>query len=156
MHPQAVEWLKWVASLNEPFWGNGATPEEIRAARRLRPPSPKEDVYRVENMKADGVPVRVYWPIKSDAPLPALVFFHGGGWVLGDLDSHDPACRTVANASATVVVSVDYRLGPEHPFPAAVDDSVTATKWVHAHASELGVRAGKSRIITASISYVFL
>lgn len=142
MHPQAVEYLQWVASLNEPSFATGATPAQIRAARRLRPPLPKEDVHRVEDMNAHGVPVRVYWPVKSDAPLPALIFYHGGGWVLGDLDAYDPTCRTLANASACVVISVDYRLAPEHPFPAAVDDSVTAAKWVHQHAATLHIRAG--------------
>lgn len=142
MHPQALEYLKWVASLNEPSFINGATPAEIRAARRKRTPLPMEDVHRTENHSANGVPVRVYWPIKSDALLPALVWYHGGGWVLGDLDAYDSCCRTLANASAAVVVSVDYRLGPEHIFPAGVDDCITATKWVHENASKLGIRAG--------------
>lgn len=142
MHPQAIEYLKWVASLNEPSFINGATPAQIRAARRARPPLPKEDVHRVEDMSADGVPVRVYWPTKPDAPQPALIWYHGGGWVLGDLDAYDPTCRTLANASACVVISVDYRLAPEHVFPAAVDDSVTAAKWVHHHAAKLHIRPG--------------
>jgi acetyl esterase len=68
-----------------------------------------------------------------------LVYFHGGGWVIGDLDTHDTLCRELANASGCAVVAVDYRMGPEHRFPAAVDDCIAATRWVHAHAAELGV-----------------
>lgn len=144
MHPQCVEYLKWVASLKEPLWFNGATPEQIRAARRARPPLPVEDVHKVENITADGVPVRAYWPVKPEPQLAVLIWYHGGGWVLGDLDAYDPVCRTLANAANVVVVSVDYRLAPEHRFPAAVDDCITAAKWVHANAQKLGIRAGTS------------
>jgi acetyl esterase len=69
------------------------------------------------------------------------VFFHGGGWVIGDLDSHDVVCRKLAHEGEMRVVSVDYRLAPEHKFPAAADDAVTATKWVAANASQLGIDA---------------
>src|SRR5262249_13521000 len=72
---------------------------------------------------------------------PALVFFHGGGWVRGSLNSHDIVCRALANRAGCVVVSVDYRMAPEHVFPAAVDDSVAATRWVAEPAVELGVDA---------------
>ena len=69
---------------------------------------------------------------------PLLVFFHGGGWVYGDLDSHDPACRFLAERSGVRILSVDYRLAPEHPFPAAYDDAVAAYRWVVEHAASLG------------------
>jgi acetyl esterase len=87
------------------------------------------------------VRVRVIHPVETSpsARLPGLVFFHGGGWVIGDLDTHDTLCRELALAAGVVVVSVDYRLAPEHPFPAAVDDCVAATRWTHAHAAELGI-----------------
>ena len=77
-------------------------------------------------------PLRAYRPIgtKADEVLPALVYYHGGGWLLGDLDSHDVACRHYANAARCRVVSVDYRMAPEHKFPAAVDDCAAATGWV--------------------------
>ncbi len=76
-------------------------------------------------------------------PLPAIVYFHGGGFVTGDLDSHDALCRMVAAASRCLVVAVDYRLAPEYPFPAAVDDALTAYAWVHDHGEELGIDPGR-------------
>jgi acetyl esterase len=93
---------------------------------------------------AGTVGVRVYTPLQSDAPLlPGLVFFHGGGFVLGDLETHDGLCRTLSNESGCRVVSVDYRLAPEHPFPAAVEDCFAATQWVSGHAAELGIDAAR-------------
>jgi acetyl esterase len=90
---------------------------------------------------AGPVPLRVYRPAgaASDAVLPALVYFHGGGWTIGDLDTHDVLCRQLANASAAAVVSVDYRMGPEHRFPAAVDDCVAAVRWVREQAAALSI-----------------
>jgi acetyl esterase len=86
---------------------------------------------------AGPVPVRVYRP-SGDAPKPVIVYFHGGGWVLGSLDTHDGTCRRLADGVDAVVVSVDYRMGPEDRFPAAVDDSFAALRWVAANAGELG------------------
>jgi acetyl esterase/lipase len=92
-----------------------------------------ESVNHVEDRKLPGhdglIPVRIYTPAGS-GPFPVLVYFHGGGWVLCDLDTHDPACRSLANAARCIVVSVDYRLAPEHKFPAAADDCYAATQWV--------------------------
>jgi acetyl esterase len=89
----------------------------------------------------DGLPVRLYRGAGTDAVamLPALVYFHGGGWVIGDLDSHDSVCRHLANAARCSVVSVDHRLAPEHKFPAAVEDCFAATSWVAAEAAALVV-----------------
>jgi len=87
---------------------------------------------------AGDIPVRIHWPAGA-GPFPALVFFHGGGWVVGDLDTHDVTCRSLTNQAGCVTVSVDYRLAPEHKFPAAVEDAYAATRWVAAHAAELGV-----------------
>jgi acetyl esterase len=103
-----------------------------------------EPVGRVENRTVPGpdgpVPVRIYGPQDpSGAPLPALVYFHGGGWVICDLDSHDPTCRAITNSVGCVVVSVDYRLAPEHKFPAAAEDAYAATLWAAANATDLGV-----------------
>jgi len=83
----------------------------------------------------------LYRPLGSDAAaaLPVLVYFHGGGWTIGDLDTHDTLCRELANGAGCAVVAVDYRMGPEHRFPAAVDDSIAATRWVHAHAGALAL-----------------
>ena len=75
-----------------------------------------------------------------------LVYLHGGGWVIGDLDSHDNVCRALANGSGHAVLSVDYRLAPEHPFPAALEDAVTATRWAHANAAAMGCRADRLAI----------
>jgi acetyl esterase len=81
---------------------------------------------------------RLFVPTGARAHGPLLVFFHGGGWVYGDLDSHDPACRFLAERSGVRVLSVDYRLAPEHPYPAAYDDAVAAYRWVVDHAASLG------------------
>lgn len=96
-----------------------------------------------------ALPVRIYRPSAS-ASLPVLVYFHGGGWVMGGLDSHDATCRQLAVDVGCVVVSADYRLAPEHPFPAAIDDAMTATSWVAEHASEIG--GDRSRIAVAGDS----
>jgi acetyl esterase len=101
------------------------------------------EVAAVQALDAAGVPLRSYRPAGSvaAAALPALVYFHGGGWTIGDLDTHDVLCRQLCNASGCAVISVDYRLGPEHRFPAAVDDCVAATRWVHSQADALHIDA---------------
>ncbi|PDT89190.1 acetyl hydrolase [Bradyrhizobium sp. Y36] len=96
-----------------------------------------------------AIPARIYVPKeprRHDGLAPALVFFHGGGWVIGDLDSHDVACRQLADAGALIVISVDYRLAPEHKFPAATDDAIAATGWVAANAREFGIDAARLAI----------
>ena len=99
-----------------------------------------EPVSHVEDRTVPGpdgeIPVRIYRP--DGTSLPLIVFFHGGVFVLGDLDMHDPVLRRLANATPAVIVSVDYRLAPAHPFPAALDDSFAALAWAAAHATELG------------------
>ena len=96
-----------------------------------------------------SIPARIYVPKEprlQNGLAPALVFFHGGGWVIGDLDSHDVVCRQLADAGALVVIAVDYRLAPEHKFPAAIDDAIAATKWIAANARELGIDASRLSI----------
>src|SRR5450631_3008723 len=93
---------------------------------------------------AGPIPARIYTPgklRKADGLAPCLVFFHGGGWVIGDLDSHDVVCRKLAYEGQLLVISVDYRLAPEHKFPAAVDDAIAATKWIADNARSLGIDA---------------
>ncbi len=87
---------------------------------------------------AGEIPVRFYRPFASGDALPLLVYLHGGGWVVCDLDTHDACCRFLARHAGVNVLSIDYRLAPEHPFPAAVDDSLAAFRWAVAHARELG------------------
>jgi acetyl esterase len=120
--------------------------EEAVARGRILQGSPV-DVARIEEMGIPGpvgeIPIRVYWPTESGS-LPVLVYYHGGGWVIGDLDSSDRVCRMLANKVPAVVVSVEYRLAPEHRFPAAVDDSYAALEWVHRNGGRLN--ANTSRI----------
>src|SRR5215468_2933063 len=114
----------------------------IRAAMAAAPVAEGEPVARVENRALPGpagqIPVRVYTP-KGSGPFPGLVFFHGGGFVLGNLDTHDGLCRGLANAGGCTVISVDYRLAPEHPYPAAPEDCYAAAQWVAKNGAELGV-----------------
>jgi acetyl esterase len=115
-----------------------------RERRFATQPAPPE-VALVRELAADGIPLRLYRPLGSTAQqaLPVLVYYHGGGWVIGDLDSHDTLCRELANGSGCAVVAVDYRMGPEHRFPAAVDDALAATRWVRANAASLQLGASR-------------
>jgi acetyl esterase len=120
------------------------TPEELRENyAALSMTESKAEMASVTDRVVPGpagdIPVRVYVPTDQPGARPVLVYFHGGGWVIGDLDTHDGTVRAVAEGSGATVVSVDYRLAPEHPFPAAIDDSVAAVRWVVANAADLGV-----------------
>jgi len=93
------------------------------------------------------LPARVYTPVAAGGePLPALIFFHGGGFVIGSVDTHDGICRMLSNTSACRVISVEYRLAPEHPFPAAVEDAFAATSWIEKNAAQLGIDANRIAI----------
>jgi len=96
---------------------------------------------RVENRRIPGpdseIPIRLYWPSRADRQ-PILVFYHGGGFRLGDLDTYDPICRDLAARTGAIIVSVGYRLAPEHVYPSALADSYAALEWVHAHAADVG------------------
>ena len=99
---------------------------------------------KVENISAGSIPLRSYTPVARDSELlPVIIYFHGGGFVLGDLDCYDALCRTLANEGGCRVISVDYRLAPEHSFPAAVDDCFAVVQWVENHAPELLVDANR-------------
>lgn len=89
------------------------------------------------------LPIRVYRRFGAAAAPPAIVYLHGGGWVTGDLDTHDGSCRLLAKVTGCVVVAVDYRLAPEHPFPAALDDALAAYQWTHQHPRELSIAPGR-------------
>ncbi|HEX5445420.1 MAG TPA: alpha/beta hydrolase, partial [Pirellulales bacterium] len=105
---------------------------------------PAEAVHRVEDRSIIGpeadLPIRIYSPVENKARR-ALVYFHGGGWVIGSIETHDGLCRMLANRAACTVVSVEYRLAPEHKFPAAAEDAYAAVRWAAEHAEELGADA---------------
>src|SRR6188768_4273295 len=103
---------------------------------------PGVEIETVTDRDADGVPVRLYRP-RSAAPLPLLVFLHGGGWMFGDLDTHDAMCRQLAAAAGCAVLAAGYRLAPEHPFPAGLDDAATAFAWARREAEALGCDAAR-------------
>lgn len=150
LDPQIKVLLDEMAALNLP--PITAFPPEIArrsfAAQQAGMP-PGEPVASVENRTIPGpageLPVRIYTP-EGSGPFPILVFFHGGGWVICDLDTHDAQCRSLANGAGCVVVSVDYRLAPEHKFPAAPQDCYAATLWVAEHAADLNGDASRIAI----------
>jgi acetyl esterase len=125
-----------------------STEDGIDAVRQRLRDLPRRQVHpelRVEDRSIDGpggpIGIRIYWPPNDsdpgDAP-PAVVYFHGGGFVMGDLDTHDGTCRQHAVGADVVVVSVDYRLAPEYPYPAAIEDAWAATQWVADNGAEIG------------------
>jgi acetyl esterase len=123
--------------------------------RQLQAPPEMLPDLRIENRDVGhgditNVPVRIYWPNAEPGNLPIVVFYHGGGFALGDLDTHDPVARAHAVGADAIVVSVDYRLAPEHPFPAGINDCWAALQWTAEHADELGGDA--SRIAVAGDS----
>ena len=108
-------------------------PPELESAKPLAIPAPH-----------GAIPARIYTPKmlrKNNGLAPCLVFYHGGGWVIGDIDSHDVVCRKLAHEGELIVISIDYRLAPEHKFPAAVADAIAAVKWVASNAKDLGIDA---------------
>ena len=147
LDPQVQAVLDLVAKAGRPAY-NSLSPKDARQLfRETRPastPTPPE-IGAVNNLLAEGphgpIPVRVYRPVgaAADAALPALVYFHGGGWVIGDLETHDVLCRQITAEAGVEVVNVDYRLAPEVKFPGAVDDAWAATKWVVTNAGRLGI-----------------
>jgi acetyl esterase len=110
---------------------------QYRNTRRVMQ-KPPQDVASVRDLDADGVPLRFYEGVGAQ-PGACLLFFHGGGWVIGDIDSHDGVCRQLANEAACRVISVGYRLAPEHAFPAPVEDCAASLRWVAANGAALGV-----------------
>jgi len=149
LDPQTKQFLE-LANAAGPMFLRAETPEQARAklqALLAASPVPPAAIYSVEDRHIPGpagqLPVRIYTP-EAPRPMGVLVYYHGGGWVLGDLESHDNVCRALANGAGCVVVSVDYRLAPEHKFPAAPEDCYAATRWVAENAESLG--ADPSRV----------
>ena len=143
LHPQLRAMLERIAEAGYP----DQTTVPVAEARRVtvdraeRFYGDPEPVDRVEPLTVDGAagPLRArLYAMDSAAPLPVAVYFHGGGWVLGDIDSHDKGVRAITAAARCLSVSVDYRRAPEHPFPAAAEDCVAALRWVAANAARLG------------------
>ncbi len=151
LHPQARALLDLMVARGMPLTET-LTPVDARALYRERRAVTQPDpppVAEVRALSAPGpsgpIPLRLYRPIGSlgSDRLPVLVYYHGGGWVIGDLDTHDVLCRELCNAAACAVVAVDYRLAPEHRFPAAVEDALAATRWVRQSADSLGLDADR-------------
>jgi acetyl esterase len=151
LHSSAEMMLQVLSDAGLTF-GPESTPEGRRAAMiaaTSNPAFPKHPVYNVTDRTIPGpagdIPVRVYRPSAATG-LPLLVWFHGGGWVTGNLDTHDQLGRLLCDAVGAVVVSVDYRLAPEAKFPAAADDCLAAYEWALGHASEVGADAARVAI----------
>jgi acetyl esterase len=143
LDPQVQAVLDQMAALGLPSMDT-LSPEDARRqmemTRAAAPPG--EPVHDVEDRTIPGpageIPIRIYRP-SAEQSLPALVYFHGGGWVIGSIQTHDAVCRSLTNGAQCVVISVDYRLAPEHKFPAAADDAYAATRWVADNAASHGV-----------------
>lgn len=143
-----------VQTLTDGFPDIGAEGIDAVEARRVlaeapEPPWEPTEVAQVEDRRIPGrdtareIPVRIYWPVDGTSGLAVVVFFHGGGFTLCNLDTHDRMCRDLCRDANAVVVSVDYRLAPEHPYPAAVEDAYAAVCWAADHAHELGGDAAR-------------
>ena len=145
LDPQIVAVMETVAALGLPA-NHLVSPEEARANGRARPKAPGAAVAQVIDRTIPGpdgeLPVRIYTP-EGAGPFPGLAWFHGGGWVVGDLDSADSAARNLCAGADCVVVSVDYRLAPETKFPGPAEDCYDATQWLAANATALNVDPGR-------------
>lgn len=148
LHPQIAAILDATAQLPKPYRvGAAAARRGFREQCRLLPPAP-QPMAEVRELELAGagfaapLAARFYRPTPDDRA-PAILFFHGGGFVLGDLDTHDASCRRLAAASGCAVLAVDYRLAPEHPFPAAPDDCIAALRWLRTHAQGIGADAAR-------------
>jgi acetyl esterase len=142
LDPQARAVLDQMAKMGNPPINELSAEEARRASEAMASlHGGSEPVAAVEDRTVPGpgggIPVRIYTP-EGREPFPVLMYFHGGGWVIGGIESSDGLCRTLANGSGCIVVSVGYRLAPEHPFPAAADDAYHATRWAAANAAGFG------------------
>lgn len=145
LDPDAQRVLEMIRLANRPPY-ESLTPAEARALQVATMPvlqPPPEEVAAISELVADGVACRLYRPRGSEPGevLPGLVFLHGGGWMIGSIETYDVVCRRLANEARVAVVSVEYRLAPEHPYPAAVEDAAIATRWIAREAASLGIDA---------------
>lgn len=139
LHPQTSALLAAMEALGAPPLET-QDPVTARAGMEAMAAPSNVAVHEIRSVDANGVPARLYRP-SDDPNLGLLVYFHGGGWVIGSLDTHDDVCRKLTNAMGQAVLSVDYRLAPEHPFPAPVEDCAQALRWAYERAAELGIDA---------------
>jgi acetyl esterase/lipase len=140
---EALAYLEWMQSLGLPPLAEQGV-EEARLHNRTRAPmlaGDPEPVARIEDIRVPGprgsIDGRIYAPVRSQA-LPALLYLHGGGWVLGGVDTHDSVCRALAHRAGCMVLSLDYRLAPEHRFPAPLEDAWAGLTWLHENAAAIG------------------
>ena len=141
LDPQAVVLLDTIAAMGTPPLSMMSVADARQALGAMSEMGGElEAVSKIEDREIPGplgtIPIRIYTPA-GNGPFPVLVYFHGGGWVLGNIESHDVVCRSLTNAAGCIVVSVDYRLAPEYKFPAAPEDCYAATQWVVANAATL-------------------
>lgn len=147
LDPQVQALLQRIAAAGRPplhtLSPREAREEYRRSRRALHPEPPEVAVAEDREIPGGAGPIRARFyrarGTSRDDRLPALVYFHGGGYTVGDLDTHDVVCRTLANEARCAVLSVDYRLGPEHKFPAAVEDGIAAVRWIAANADPLNI-----------------
>ena len=150
LHPQAKMILDGMNAMGLSLFTPGMTADDMRRQTDERrvpavgdPEMAKTEDRTVPGPDGNQIPVRIYWPSAAPGPHPVVVFFHGGGWVICNIETHDSLCKQLAAQSGCVFVSVDYRLAPEYKFPAAPEDCYAVTKWVAENAPALGVDASR-------------
>lgn len=143
LHINAAILLKYIELSKTDLFADGKTPAEIRVVSATGGSILKGKPTPVEHIRdttfpgpAGLVPIRIYTP-QTQTKVPVIIYFHGGGWVIGSLDSHDNLCRSLATKSSSIVISVDYRLAPEHAYPAAIEDAYAALLWTYKNAATI-------------------
>ena len=144
LHAQTAAVLEFMRQLGSPPMHELSPVQARESYRAMRVPSTIE-LHEIRDIEAGGVKCRLYRSSAATSA-PLLIYYHGGGWVIGDLDSHDDICRKLARDAHCSVIAVDYRLAPEHPAPAALDDCIVATQWIFANAKSLGIDAARIAI----------
>ena len=141
LHPQTAALLVVMEQFNAPALET-QEPPVARAGMEIMTAPSAVQLHEIREVDAAGVPARLYRP-NDRKDLGLLVYYHGGGWVCGSINTHDDVCRKLAQSMGHAVLSVDYRLAPEFAFPEPLNDCIVALRWAHAHASELGIDASR-------------
>ena len=144
LHAQTAAVLEVMRQLGSPPMHELSAAQARESYLAMRAPSTIE-LHEIRDIEAGGVKCRLYRSSAATAA-PLLIYYHGGGWVIGDLDTHDDICRKLARDAHCSVIAVDYRLAPEHPAPAALDDCIAATQWIFANAKSLGIDGARIAI----------